>query len=206
MRLVAQTLEISNLLIFNQTASPMWEFRDQGMEIWQGLNTRASVAVGSDRLSSMDFSGTFFVDDDSDNDWVGFLFGFQNINNFYVVYSSKNESGQSPWRIVRVNSTTVPSSELDAALRGKTSVPGQTEIIWEDPAGRGWKEKTPYRYLIQHRPIAGTIQLRIHEGAEELFDTGSLNEAALAGGRVGVFCMSQEQVIWSSMSYKCVQE
>merc|ERR1712013_770396 len=196
---------ITNCFSF-QTASPLWEFRDQGMEIWQGLNTRASVAVGSDRLSSMDFSGTIFVDTDRDDDWIGFLFGFQNIDNFYVVYSSKNGSGQSPWRIVRVNSTTVPSSELDVALRGNTSVPGQTEIIWEDPAGRGWKAKTPYRYLIQHRPIAGTIQLRIHEGAEELFDTGSLNEAALAGGRVGVFCMSQEQVIWSSMSYKCVQE
>jgi len=54
--------------------------------------------------------------------------------------------------------------------------------------------------------MAGTIQLKIHEGAEELFDTGSLNETALAGGRVGVLCKSQEQVIWSRMSYECVQE
>merc|ERR1719317_581626 len=182
--------------------APKWEFRDQGREIWQGLNSRGSVAIGEDRLSSMDFSGTIFVDTDRDNDWVGFVFGFQDTSNFYVVYSSKHDSGQGPWKIVRVNSTTGPSRELDLALHKTISVPGQTEIIWQDPAGRGWKQQTPYRYLIKHRPIAGTMQLKIHEGAVELFDTGSLNEAGLAGGRVGVFCSSQEREIWSSMSYK----
>jgi len=197
--------------IFNQ-GPPKWEFRDQGHEIWQGLNSRGSVAIGSDRLSSMDFSGTIFVDTTSDDDWVGFVFGFQDTSNFYAVFSSRNEtwngnpSTQGPWKIVRVKSTTGPSSELDRALTFTRSVPGQTEIIWEDPAGRYWKKKTPYRYTIQHRPMAGTIQLKIHEGAEELLDTGSLNETALAGGRVGVFCKSQEEVIWSRMSYECVQE
>merc|ERR1719244_565425 len=191
---------------FSNQGPPKWEFRDEGQEIWQGLNSRGSVAIGSDRLSSMDFSGTIFVNTTRDDDWVGFVLGFQDTSNFYAVFSSKQGSRQGPWKIVRVKSTTGISSELDEALTTTNSVPGQTEIIWEDPAGRGWKEKTPYRYTIQHRPMAGTIQLKIHEGAEELFDTGSLNETALAGGRVGVFCKSQEQVLWSDMSYECVQE
>ena len=138
----------------------------------------------------------------------GFVFSFQDTSNFYVVYSSKHDSKQGPWKIVRVNSTTGPSNQLTGALSSTSSVPGQTEIIWQDPAGRGWKHQTPYRYLLQHRPIEGTIRLQIHEGSTELFDTGKLQAPApgLAGGRVGVFCMSQQEEIWSDMSYKCVQE
>ena len=188
--------------------APRWEFRDEGREIWQGVNSRGSVAIGQTRLSAMDFSGTIFVEDEHDNDWVGFVFGFQDTSNFYAVYSARQSSVnyQGPWKLVRVNSTTGPSDELDRALRSATSVPGQTEIIWEDPAGHGWKAKTPYRYLVQHRPIAGTIRLTIHEGAQQLFDTGKLSEATLAGGRVGVYCNSQEEEIWSKMAFKCVQE
>ena len=93
---------------------PKWEFRDDGKEIWQGLNSRAAVAIGKDRLSAVDFSGTIFVETDSDDDFVGFVFSFQDNSNFYVVYSAKdsNVGNQGPWRIVRVASETGPSTAL----------------------------------------------------------------------------------------------
>ncbi len=40
-----------------------------------------------------------------DNDWIGFVFSFQDNHNFYVVYDSKLGSNQGPWKIVRVAST-----------------------------------------------------------------------------------------------------
>ena len=190
----------------NCSPKPVWEFRDGGKEIWQGVNSIGAIAIGQDRLSAMDFSGTIFVDTHTDNDFVGFVFSFQDTKNFFVVYASKHNSNQGAWKIVRVASTTGPSRALDSAIWQTVSVKGQTEILWQDPKGRGWKAKTPYRYLLQHRPIAGTVRLQIHEGAAELFDTGNLKITALAGGRVGVFCSSQQEEIWSGMSYKCVQE
>ena len=90
---------------------PQWEFRDEGKEIWQGLNSRAAVAIGKDRLSGVDFSGTIFVETDNDDDFVGFVFSFQDTHNFYVVYSSKHGSNQGPWKIVRVESTDLSQLE-----------------------------------------------------------------------------------------------
>ena len=185
---------------------PKWEFRDEGKEIWQGENSIGGIAIGKQRLSAMNFSGTIFVEDEGDDDWVGFVFSFQDTSNFYVVYSSKIGSNQGPWKIVQVNSTTGPSKELDVALRNTASMPEQTKILWQDPAGRGWKAKTPYRFLLQHHPIAGVIRLIIHEGSDELLNTGDLKDSALAGGRVGVFVSSQPKEIWSRMSYMCIQE
>ena len=74
-----------------------------------------SIGIGKDRLSAVDFSGTMMVDSDSDNDFIGFVFSYQDSSNFYVVYSSKTSwrlRQQGPWRIVRVASTTGPSKRL----------------------------------------------------------------------------------------------
>ena len=90
---------------------PVWEFRDQGKEIWQGVNSAAAVAIGTARLSAVDFSGLILVDSHVDNDFVGFVFSFQDTNNFYVVYASKNGSNQGPWKIVRVESTDLSQLE-----------------------------------------------------------------------------------------------
>ena len=62
------------------------------------------MAIGTARLSSVDFSGLTLTED-SDNDFIGFVFSFQDSSNFYLVYSSKSGSNQGPWKIVRVKST-----------------------------------------------------------------------------------------------------
>ena len=82
---------------------------DQGKEIFQGVNSAAAVAIGTDRLSAVDFSGTILVDDVSDDDWVGAVFSFQDTQNFYVMHASKDQSNQGPWKIVRVKSNDTTS-------------------------------------------------------------------------------------------------
>jgi hypothetical protein len=69
-------------------------FTDEGKEINQKLNSRAGLAVGSDVFSNVRFTGTLFVNTNSDDDAVGFLFGYQNNKNFYTVTSSKSGTVQ----------------------------------------------------------------------------------------------------------------
>ena len=69
------------------------------------------MAIGTARLSSVDFNGLIRVVTTSDNDFVGFVFSFQDSSNFYAVYSSKSGSNQGPWKIVRVKSTNLGGLE-----------------------------------------------------------------------------------------------
>ena len=57
-----------------------------------------------------------------------------------------------------------------------------------------------------HRPKVGLIRLKLWEGEEMIADSGNLvddGEDSLRGGRLGVYCDSQEGIIWSALSYRC---
>ena len=73
------------------------------------MNSAAALAIGTDRLSAVDFSGTILVDNVSDDDWVGAVFSFQDTQNFYVAFASKYQSDQGPWKIVRVKTNDLAS-------------------------------------------------------------------------------------------------
>ena len=56
---------------------PQWEFRNEGKEIYQKLNSAPFLAIGGAQLADVDFEATLFVGTSADNDWIGVLFSFQ---------------------------------------------------------------------------------------------------------------------------------
>merc|ERR1712154_22486 len=72
----------------------------------------------------------------------------------------------------------------------------------------GWKHDHAYKYHIQHRPSQDLIHVKLWEEGALLFDTGDVYDnvttsESLRGGKLGVFCMSQENITWSALSYGC---
>ena len=62
------------------------------------------------------------------------------------------------------------------------------------------------RFSILHRPDRDLIRVRIWEGGELMADSGDLldtHTGSLKGGRLGVYCDSQEGITWSALSYRC---
>ncbi|CAM1298976.1 COMP (predicted) [Pycnogonum litorale] len=193
---------------------PNWIIYNEGAEIVQTMNSDPGLAVGYQAFGGVDFEGTFFVDTEIDDDYAGFVFSYQDNSRFYAVVWKKHTQTywqSTPFRAIAhpgihiklIHSKTGPGTVLRNALWNSGSTDDQVKLLWRDPRNVGWKEKTAYRWSLLHRPHIGLVRLRIFEGDRMVADSKNIYDGSLQGGRLGVFCFSQEAVIWSDLVYKC---
>lgn len=180
----------------------------------QSLNSDPGLAIGYDSFDGVDFEGTLFVDTDVDDDYIGFIFGYQSNRRFYAVTWKRN--AQEYWdkepftanaepgiQIKLVESLTGPGEHLRNSLWHTGDTNNQVKLLWKDPRNVGWKEKTAYRWHLIHRPKIGLINMKIYNGKRLVVDSGNIFDKTLRGGRLGMYVFSQEQIIWSNMVYRC---
>ncbi|XP_005091776.1 cartilage oligomeric matrix protein [Aplysia californica] len=193
---------------------PNWIILNDGAEIVQTMNSDPGLAVSYNSFSGVDFSGTFFVNTEVDDDYAGFVFSYQDSSKFYTVMWKKVPQTYwqaTPFRAVAepgiqlklVNSNTGPGQILRNSLWHTGDTDNQVKLLWKDPRNVGWKEKTAYRWELIHRPARGLIRVLLFEETELVADTGNIYDNTLKGGRLGVFCFSQEMIIWSDLVYRC---
>uniref|UniRef100_A0A669BU80 Thrombospondin 3a n=1 Tax=Oreochromis niloticus TaxID=8128 RepID=A0A669BU80_ORENI len=183
---------------------PNWVVLNQGMEIVQTMNSDPGLAVGYTAFNGVDFEGTFHVNTVTDDDYAGFIFGYQDSSSFYVVMWKQTE--QAYWQSIPFRAMAQPALQLKVSTLFYGSLihnNQQKPLLWKDPRNTGWMDKTSYRWQLSHRPQVGYIRVKLFEGTRVVADSGVVVDTTMRGGRLGVFCFSQENIIWSNLRYRC---
>lgn len=107
-----------------------------------------------------------------------------------------------------------PHGSPSLAGKGKKSSwkhnPGLRKVEDETDQRRGWPRSgtpcllmggSPWPWFETH---SGCVhRVRFYEGSELVADSGVTIDTTMRGGRLGVFCFSQENIIWSNLKYRC---
>ena len=136
---------------------PNWVILNKGAEILQTENSDPGLAIGQDRLGGVDFEGTFFVNTQNDDDYVGFVFSYQSNSKFYVVMWKKLEQQYWDWepfkafategiQLKLVDSIEGPGTWLRNAMWNTGNTTDHVKLLWQDPEQEGWESKVGCLY------------------------------------------------------------
>ncbi|XP_023328585.1 uncharacterized protein LOC111701513 isoform X2 [Eurytemora carolleeae] len=214
--LASEAAGFSGLLVC-QKPNPEWEDRKNGTELYQALNSRPSLAVIKDLVfEDVEYNGTYYVQDKSDNDWLGVVFGFRNVFSFYVVISNKHKkaAGQKTnamwWTIKKIQvkdseNATKAFQLLMGSLKKQKSRKGVSKNLWEDPEKQQWKTRKSMQWTIKHIPSKGLIRLKMFENGVKVLDSGDvLDPEPILGGQLGLYVSSQKDVLFAKLKYACL--
>ena len=106
-------------------------------------------------------------------------------------------------QIKLVNSTKGPGDTLRNALWNTEGYKDEVKLLWRDKKEIPWQKFTSYRWELSHRPVIGLIKLKLYEGIKLIVESPNIIDHTLKGGKLGVYCFSQENITWSNIHYQC---
>ncbi|HYG09275.1 MAG TPA: putative Ig domain-containing protein, partial [Pyrinomonadaceae bacterium] len=173
----------------------VWEQNATGDSVIQLHNSDPAMLLSDFNLSNGEMEGTWRVDTSSDDDLMGFVFGYQNSGQFYLFDWKQSDQpdglgfAERGMSLKVFNAPTPP----DGADFWPTAGNGaRVRTLYHNTIP--WNDHTEYGFTLQFRP--GQIKIVVKQGDTVLADF-TVNDTTYADGRFGFYNYSQERVRYS---------
>ena len=145
--------------------------------------------------------GSFQVKTTSDNDFIGFVFGYRNDHQFYIFDWRQDTEGDSAYgnakegfRIIKIDATS--SKDLGLYDFWNSNTDNSTILASSYGDNKGWDDKTIYDFHLEFFPGKFTIVVYLGGTKTELWNI-TVNDNSFDSGQFGFYNFSQEQVEYS---------
>jgi RHS repeat-associated protein len=167
-----------------------WQRDATNTIVTQTINADPSILVSDFNLSNAQMEGTWRVNTTTDDDYIGFVFGYQNSEHFYL-FDWKQTSQD-----VAARGMSLKVVSADSPLTGDDFWPtaGNARVRPLYHNTIGWAEFTDYQFTLQFHP--GEIRIVVKRGATVLADF-TVNDSTYTNGKFGFYNYSQAAVQYS---------
>ena len=192
----------------NKQSYAKWEVSADGQSVTQTVNADPSVFVSDHDLGRATLSGTWLVQTRDDDDFIGFVFGYQDPGRFYLFdwkRNSQQDSGVGTAtrgmcvKVVAVAYQGRPSGRLEPSkpfdgldLWHTDGVQGRVRLLHHEPT-EGWKAHHPYRFRLDFIP--GRFRILVTDSERVLLDK-TFEDDTYRTGRFGFYNFSQGRVTY----------
>ncbi len=180
-------------------ANGNWVVSQDGKSVLQTINSvygGSSLFVSPEFFIDRTFKGEFEVETDEDDDFVGFVFGFKNINDFYL-FSWKQLS----------QTGAVKGFVLAHVTGGESNIPWKHQVsgsgyeVLATNLGTGWTDYTTYKLTLAY--TSNYARIDIAGGAFGSGETIFNHRGSFPEGQFGFYNNSQASVRYGGFSQEC---
>ena len=180
-----------------QASSGNWVVAGDGNSVLQTINGLPTAFVSPNNFFNTQFQGSFGAANDGDNDWMGFVFGFDadDTTPFYLLdWKQGQQSGSAPgFTLAEV------SGGLSSIPFSNHNVDAANYDVLATNLGTGWVDNLIYDFTLEYTETL--IKVDVSGGT---FGTGqTIFNLATTGnttGRFGFYNNSQSQVTYQGFT------
>jgi len=183
-----------------------WVLSNANETVTQTVNADPSVYLNGLNQTSYSMDGSWKVAQGGDDDFIGFVFGYQNDHQYYVMdWKQSNQNAGEPWgyadagfRILKIDAASRNALVLKDFWDADDNVTNSTVLA--AAAGTGWADNTSYKFHLDFftTPNEVSIQVKSDDGLTTLWDV-VVNDIInpYTSGQFGFYNYSQANVQYS---------
>lgn len=193
-----------DLSSFTQYGSGNWNVAADNLSVTQTQNVNQGAFVSGDSFINSSFEGSFEVQTNSDDDYIGFVFGFgaDDSSPFFLFdWKQLDQSGSyDGFTLARVTGglSAIPFNSHQDSATGYEVLATDVDTSTADP--KGWDYNTPYDFKLTYQTNRILIEVGggdpLGAGLQTIFDLSAADAglASFEAGRFGFYNYSQANV------------
>jgi hypothetical protein len=179
-----------------------WNLGSGNTEVTQTVNADPSFYLNNTNQTSYSMDGTWQVLTGSDDDYMGFVFGYQNSSNFYLFdwkQGTQGYVGQTANEGMTIKKMTGGTGDglVDLSLAEfweNTGDSGDMDVLASNHSGTaGWVDYVLYDFHLDFNTIAGEFSIIVKDGSTTLWDV-TVSDSTFSSGEFGFYNYSQSTV------------
>ena len=178
-----------------------WTLSNNNETVTQTINADPSMYLNGLNQTSYKMDGSWQVNTAGDDDFMGFVFGYQNDSHFYIMDWKQNyqDAGRN-YGIAKQGFTIKKISATGAAdltlkdFWSSTGTSHSTILATNYGSTLGWEDNVSYNFHLDFAP--GTFSIQVLKGTVELWNT-TVSDSSYTYGQFGFYNYSQQDVQYS---------